>query len=131
MRISNIFGPLQPSNSLYGTLLRYDNESINLGAGNALRDMLYIDDFCNAISLILDSDIYGILNIGSGKSITNREFIIKISNVLNIPLGHLNFNDDHKDNVFMSDNFTLSIEKAKLLIGWEPLINLDNINKII
>ena len=117
-RIANVFGPNQPENTLYGTLLNYSNKPLYFGAGNALRDMLYIDDFCNAIFLILNSDLNGILNIGSGKSITNKNFIILLSELFKIPLNHLYFDPQKRDNIFMSENFTLSVDKAKSLLGW-------------
>lgn len=121
LRIANIYGPGQPSNSLYTTLLMYKNKPLSLGAGNALRDMLYIDDFCNALLLIIKSKINGILNIGSGISLTNREFVLKTSETLNIPLNHLCFNEDRRDNVFMSEDFTLNVEKAHKLLGWKAI----------
>jgi nucleoside-diphosphate-sugar epimerase len=120
LRIANVFGPNQPINSLYGTLLNYSNSPLNFGAGNALRDMLYIDDFCHAIFLILFSNLNGILNIGSGESITNKKFIMLLSNMLKIPSNQLYFDQKKRDNTFMNDNFTLSIEKAKSLLGWNP-----------
>ena len=119
LRIANVFGPNQPENSLYGTLLNYSNKPLYFGAGNALRDMLYIDDFCNAIFQILNSDINGILNIGSGVSITNKNFIVLLSKLFKIPSSHLYFDHQKRDNIFMSEKFTLSVEKAKSILGWE------------
>ena len=122
LRIANIYGPRQPLNSLYRTLLMYKNNPLSLGAGNALRDMLHIDDFCNAIFLILNSEISGILNIGSGISLTNKEFVLKMSKILNIPLNHLCFNEKKRDNEFMSNDFILSVDKAQELLGWKSSI---------
>lgn len=119
IRIANVYGPNQPENSLYGTLLNYSNKPLYFGAGNALRDMLYIDDFCNAIFLILNSDVSGILNIGTGTSITNKKFIILLSKLFKIPLNHIYFDQQKRDNIFMSEKFTLSVEKAKSILGWE------------
>lgn len=120
IRIANVYGPNQPTNSLYGTLLNFSNNPLYFGAGNALRDMLHIDDFCNAIYLILYSNLNGILNLGSGESITNKKFIILLSNLLKIPLNQLYFDQKKRDNIFMSENFTLSIEKAKSILDWNP-----------
>lgn len=123
LRISNVYGPTQPLNSLYGTILGYSNKPLNFGAGNAIRDMLYIDDLCDAIFRILNSDINGILNIGSGISLSNKEFILRLSAKLKIPVSQINFDNTKKDNIFMADDFTLSVSKAKTLLGWEAISN--------
>ncbi len=123
IRIANVYGPRQPSSSLYGTLLRYSGKPLYFGAGNALRDLLYIGDFCNAILHVLGSDLNGVLNIGSGISVTNKDFIIRVSESLKIPNSQLHFDHQKRDNIFMSDDFTLSIDKVKTLLGWSPDCN--------
>lgn len=125
LRISNIYGPNQAENTLYGTLLRYNNMPLNFGACNSIRDCLYIEDFCNAIEMVLKSNLNGILNLGLGKSISNEDFIYKIANKLNIPKNHLHFNKTLKETELMGTEYTLSIEKIRSLTGWEPKDNFN------
>lgn len=125
LRISNIYGPAQATNTLYGTLIRYNNKPLHFGACNSIRDCLYIEDFCNAMISILNSNLNGLLNIGLGKSISNEEFVYKIANKINIPQKDLQFNKTMKETELMGRDYMLSIEKIKSLTGWEPKDNFN------
>ncbi len=59
-------------------------EEINLTAGTQKRDLIYIDDVCRAILLLLDSDLMGFWNVplGCGEGIAVRlaiEYLYKLT----------------------------------------------------
>ena len=117
LRISNIYGEGQINTSLYGTLKSYylKQEKITLGACDAFRDMLDIEDFVKLFNLILKSNITGVLNVGSGKTQQNREFVLCVADNLEIPSSKINFDDSRCEIKLMSDNYQLSIMKLNKL----------------
>jgi nucleoside-diphosphate-sugar epimerase len=50
--------------------------------GNQIRDFLHIADVSDAFAAILDSEVIGIINIGSGKPVSIKELVMKIAQLL-------------------------------------------------
>lgn len=72
LRISNPYGPEQPSNKGQGVIAVFLNKIMEKkkieiwGDGSNVRDYIYIDDLMDACLKIVENDIQGIINIGSG-----------------------------------------------------------------
>ena len=64
-----------------------------------------------AIKIVLQSDIHDVINIGSGKSITNIEFIKNKCLEFKIPNTDIEFINKEVDHYYMSDDFSLCINK--------------------
>jgi nucleoside-diphosphate-sugar epimerase len=111
-------------NTLYGTLINYlsSNQSLKFGACNSQRDMLYISDFCHSIELIIKQTIplSGVLNIGSGHTRSNKDFILDFARKNNIPESVIHFDEGKIENNIMSEDYSLSIQKAKEILNWTP-----------
>ncbi len=87
LRLSNVYGKGMSQNKIFYDIYNQINSSnthIKLRNINVIKDYLYIDDFCDAIHLILDKPLKNtIINLGSGigeKSIDLIKIICKILN---------------------------------------------------
>lgn len=100
------------------------NQNIVLdGDGSQIRAWCYISDFINGISLALESDCVGeCFNIGNPYNvITIHELAQKIITVTNSKAQIIISNNSTPD-VFRR---TLRIDKARRLLGYEPVCSLD------
>tara|TARA_B100001248_G_scaffold233181_1_gene194540 strand:- start:712 stop:1638 length:927 start_codon:yes stop_codon:yes gene_type:complete len=95
-----------------------------VSSGNQVRDFCYIDDVVNAIFLSLTSKrcCGEIINIASGKPISIKKVVNVI--VKKIGLGRAKFGKIKLRN-FENMKLYANISKAKKLLKWKPLINLD------
>ena len=50
--------------------------------GNQVRDFLHVTDVAGAFVTLLDSDVNGIVNIGSGKAVSIKELVLQIAKSL-------------------------------------------------
>ena len=91
--------------------------------GNQLRDFCYVDDVINAIllSLTRPKALGEVFNVGSGKPVSVKFIINKISKI--IKQGKPQFN---KIPFRKNENLKLypSIKKIKKVLGWTPKTNL-------
>jgi UDP-glucose 4-epimerase len=89
LRIGNPFGPYQLRGVTIGSIARFVklhalNDKIHIwGDGRVLRDYLYIDDFCRALTRIVQSKDFpsGVYNMGSGSGRTLLEILNEIERV--------------------------------------------------
>ncbi|WP_171238989.1 NAD(P)-dependent oxidoreductase [Ruegeria sp. HKCCA5763] len=80
-RIFFVFGPGEPPGRLLGDLIT------NLKAGNPAdctdgvqqRDFLHVDDLARALSVLLNSDVSGPVNVASGAAIAVRDLISEVA----------------------------------------------------
>lgn len=79
--IFHLFGPYEPGNRLVPSvilsLLR--GERARCSHGRQIRDFLYVEDVASAFAAILNSDVEGRVNIGSGEPITIRTLVETIA----------------------------------------------------
>ena len=92
------------------------------GDANRLKDLLYIDDFSEALLLCLQNQkCYGeIINIGSGEGISLKEIAQKVKETFN-PECKIDFISQNKDDF----SFYLDIKKIHNITGWLPQIKLE------
>jgi nucleoside-diphosphate-sugar epimerase len=80
-----LFGPNEQAARLVASaitsLLR--RQPIRCTHGRQIRDFLYVKDVANAFVSLLNSDVTGPVNIGSGNPITLREIIVKVAEQMN------------------------------------------------
>ena len=78
-RIFFTFGPSEPPNRLVSSVIRalLSNTPALCSPGTQIRDFLYVEDVASAFMHLLDSDVTGAMNVGSGASRyrkRNREY---------------------------------------------------------
>lgn len=123
LRLSNIYGKNQPYKNNQGVIAHWinnakQNKDIEIwGNKFIIRDFLYIDDLTDAISLIIDKNISGLYNVGSGEGkslIELAKMIVEISEKnLKIIEKNMTRNFDVPYNV-------LNIDAFKNIAQWTP-----------
>lgn len=88
LRYFNIYGPQQSPDSDYAAAIpkfikiALAGKTLEIfGDGKATRDYVYVKDAVNAYILAAENDITGVINIGSGKTVTTNE-LAKLVNKL-------------------------------------------------
>ena len=89
-----------------------------------MRDYLHVEDVASALWAILQKNLSGITNIGSGVPVTNREVAIRIGNILGRPelvrFGDLPYRPG--DPMFVCADTRRLREQA----GWQPKYDLES-----
>jgi nucleoside-diphosphate-sugar epimerase len=126
LRFFLVYGPHQKSDRLVPQVINgcLSKKNFPVSKGNQLRDFCYVGDVVNAImlALIKKKALGEIFNVGSGKPISVKLMISKISKI--IKKGNPQFN---KIPFRKNENLKLypSINKIKRLLQWKPKTNLD------
>lgn len=86
LRLFNIFGPGEREYRLFPSLVHrlHHQQKVPLSVANQIRDFLYVDDACYAISrmlnaLVTKSNNCGIYNLASGRGVSVRDFALSIA----------------------------------------------------
>lgn len=82
MRYFNVYGPRQDPQSPYAGVISKFAEGLETGRGlrvfgdgSQTRDFIYVGDVARANALALQADVTGVLNVGTGTSVTLLELI--------------------------------------------------------
>ena len=124
-RIFFLFGPGEHQDRLVSFVIKslLNNKITPCSEGTQLRDFLYVEDVASAFVAILESDIEGPINIGSGKGVAIQSLVKMICEKM-----------DKQDLVRFGEISTSSIEPQKLVaditrltkeVKWLPKHNLN------
>lgn len=122
---ANMYGPydifdINRSHLVGALIYKFINATNNvnlLGTGVAKRDVIYVEDVCEAIKLCIKKGPFNqVINIGSNDSMTVKNLAHKISNIINFK-GNINWGDPSQDGTL---NKSLDCSKAKQLLNWTP-----------
>lgn len=124
-RIFYIYGPGENARrfvpDIINTMLR--NQPTRTTLGEQVRDYSHVEDVARALWAVAGSDLTGIVNIGSGAPVTNREIVLKIGALLQRPelvrFGDLPYR--------ASDPMFLCADVRRLCehTGWKPVYDID------
>ena len=131
-RLCNVYGPNDKKISKKKNAIQYmisllkNNEDINLyDNGEPIRDLMYIDDVCEAINLVLEKgECNQIYNIGSGIPIRIGEVIYIAKTKLNSKsrIQYIDTPEFHK--IVQPKDFWMDVSKLKSL-GFKPKVSLN------
>lgn len=81
------FGAHERPNRLVASVIRslLRNEPAPCSHGNQMRDFLYVEDLADALVALLDSDVIGSVNLGSGTPVAIKDLVTTIGQSLNRP----------------------------------------------
>jgi dTDP-glucose 4,6-dehydratase len=133
---SNNYGPYQFPEKLIPLFIINAIEGKPLpvyGDGKQIRDWLYVEDHCRALSLVVEKGRIGeTYNIGGGNQPTNLELIEMICNLLDEELPDSKF-VPHKSLIqYVTDRqghdrrYAIDIRKIQNELGWQPVENLES-----
>lgn len=124
-RIFFLYGPNENSNRVIPYVINQllKGEVAHVSHGNQIRDYLYVHDVANALANIIDSNVLGIINIGSGHPVKLKDIFMEIGEKLGksdlITFG--DFKTDEKEPyMIVADNKRLINE-----IGWKQHYSLE------
>ncbi len=83
-RIFYPYGPFEYPSRLVPSVIQalLNGEKAPCTHGNQIRDFLHVADVADAFVTLLDSEVNGIVNIGSGKPVSIKELVMKIAQIL-------------------------------------------------
>lgn len=124
-RCTNNYGPFQfPEKLIPKTIIRAKKElTIPLyGAGENVRDWIYVSDHCKAIEMLMNKGKKGeVYNISSGEEKTNIEVINTILNILDKNEDLIEFVEDRPGH-----DLRYSLDSSKMQrLGWKPNFNFE------
>jgi dTDP-glucose 4,6-dehydratase len=126
-RASNNYGPRQFPEKLIPLMISNalaDKPLPVYGDGMQVRDWLYVEDHCRALSALLDRGRLGeIYNIGGNRALPNVEVIRRILHVTGRPTSLMTCVQDRPGH---DRRYALSSEKLTAETGWRPLVEFDN-----
>ncbi|AST90647.1 MULTISPECIES: NAD-dependent epimerase/dehydratase family protein [Sutcliffiella] len=124
-RVFYVYGPGEHEKRLvpYVICSLLKEKVAKCSSGMQLLDYLYVEDVAEAFSHILEKDVSGEVNIGSGKPILLKDLIYKIGNMINKT--ELISLQDYKDDVPFTEMYVADNEKIKKNTGWEPKTSLE------
>jgi nucleoside-diphosphate-sugar epimerase len=86
-RVFFLYGPNEHPDRLVSSVIRallLDKEA-RCSHGKQIRDYLFVQDVADAIGSLLDSDVEGAVNIGSGQPIVLKDIVITLGRMLDRP----------------------------------------------
>jgi UDP-glucuronate 4-epimerase len=125
LRLFTVYGPygrMDMAPFLFMDAICTENPITIMGDGFAKRDFTFIQDVINGFILAIDKPFgYSVINIGSGATITIKEFI-KIIEAIVGKEAIICYERSHKADVVST---WADISKAKLLLNYQPLYSYD------
>jgi nucleoside-diphosphate-sugar epimerase len=124
-RIFFLYGQHEHPDRLVSYVIRsiLRREPVRCSHGEQIRDFLYIKDVAAAFIALLESDVCGPVNIGSGKPVALKELIYKIADRLDgrelIRLGDITASPDEPPRLLAA------IERLRNEVRWSPQYSLD------
>jgi len=120
-RCTNNFGPYQlPEKLIPKTIIRAlrDLPIPIYGSGKNIRDWIYVQDHCRAITSVLEKGNAGeIYNVSAGNEIANIEIAKKIVALLGKPESLITFVEDRPGH---DVRYSLDSSKLQSTLGWKP-----------
>ncbi|MBW6515635.1 MAG: dTDP-glucose 4,6-dehydratase [Candidatus Cloacimonetes bacterium] len=126
IRPTNIYGPFQFPEKLIPTVIGNilnEKDVPVFGDGQNLRDWIYIDDYCNAIDLVLHKGTPGeIYNISSGDERKNIDLIRMIMKMMTAEETRLEF---LKDRLGDESYPCINSDHFRAELDWKPKFSLE------
>lgn len=129
LALANVYGPRQDATgesgvvAIFGThLLRGEPCSI-FGDGKQTRDYVYVGDVANACIAAMEGGDGELINVGTGIETPLLDLYSAIADAAGTPDAEPVFEPPRKGDLLRS---ALDVQKAKIVLGWEPLIELED-----
>ncbi|MET3322608.1 UNVERIFIED_ORG: dTDP-glucose 4,6-dehydratase [Peribacillus simplex] len=125
-RCSNNFGPFQNMEKFIPTIVNRALRNLKIpvyGDGLQIRDWLFVEDHCKAISLILENGTWGeVYNIGGGNERKNIDVVKQILEIMGKPEHLIEFVEDRKGH---DRRYAIDSSKLQNELGWKQTSYFD------
>lgn len=124
-RVFYLFGPHETPGRLVASVIRslIHDKPAKCSAGDQKKDFLHVKDVADAFVNLLNSDIEGPVNIGSGHAVSVKDLVLEIADIMGkkrlVEIGALPSRENEKP-LIVADNRRLLNELA-----WTPGFNLN------
>lgn len=132
---SNNYGPYQHPEKLIPLMISkalVGQEMPIYGAGDNIRDWLYVDDHARALLSIVNEGRPGeVYNVGGGNELTNLEVVGRICSILNEEAPRPGGQDYRDQMTFVQDRpghdkrYAIDAAKIRKELGWRPAESFD------
>ena len=126
VRCSNNFGPYQYPEKVipYFISLALNDKKVPVyGDGLNVRDWIYVNDFCSAITLVLEKGKTGeVYNVGSDCELTNLELTKKVLKRLGKPESLISYVEDRLGH---DRRYAMDSTKIQKELGWKKKYNFE------
>ena len=126
LRLYLVYGPKQDENRVVPITIKnaIKDNNFDCSSGSQYRDFLYVDDLLEALLKTLKNKNSSgeIFNIGSGKPIKVKNLILKICKIIGHGKPEFGVIKLRKDEI---KKLYPSILKAKKILGWKPMVNIN------
>lgn len=123
-RCTNNYGPYQfPEKLIPKTIIRTLRglQVPVYGRGQNIRDWIYVQDFCQALDLLLNKGRNGeIYNVSTGNELTNTDIVKMILNLMDKPEDTITYVEDRPGHDL---RYSLNSSKLRKELGWNPKHN--------
>ncbi len=131
VRLTNIYGPRHQMKRDYGIVNYFIKQALSrepitvMGSGKILRDFLYVEDACDALTECAKSKSTNgeILNIGTGKGISFIDMASQIRNLTGADIKLIEF-PEYKKQLEPGD-FVADDRKIKSMVGWKSKTKIE------
>lgn len=125
-RCSNNFGPFQNIEKFIPTIVynAFHNYKIPVyGDGLQIRDWLFVEDHCKALSLILEKGTWGeVYNIGGGNERKNIDVVKQILEIMGKTENLIEYVEDRKGH---DRRYAIDSSKLQNELGWQQTASFD------
>ena len=125
-RCTNNYGPRQYAEKLIPKIIILANQNKKIpiyGTGKNIRDWIYVDDHCDAVSLALFKGKRGeSYNISANNEIDNITIVKKILNIMDKSEDLIEFVEDRPGHDF---RYSMSSEKISNELNWKTKLNFN------
>jgi len=125
-RCSNNYGPYQHPEKLIPLCITNALENCAIpvyGDGQNVRDWIYVEDHCSALTLVVEKGISGeIYNVGGGNEVSNIALVRSILGLLGKDEGLVKYVDDRPGH---DRRYSVDSSKTRNNLGWEPLVDFN------
>ena len=127
LRCTNNFGPFQfPEKFIPKSIIRsaLDMQVPVYGDGSQVRDWIYVEDFCDAISRVIElGSNGGVYNVSAGNELPNLQVVKKILGFLKKSTDLIHFVEDRPGHDL---RYSLDSHLIREKLGWEPHLTFED-----
>ena len=125
-RCTNNYGPRQFPEKLIPKVIILAEQGKKIpvyGTGKNIRDWIFVDDHCNAITkVLLDGKSNSSYNISASNEVDNITIIKKILEIMDKPIDSIEFVNDRPGHDF---RYSLDSTKTQKELKWSPKVSID------
>ena len=84
LRLFNVYGENQPKDFFIPDMINKVKKKQKITIDKSVRDFIHVDEVSNIINFVIKKNIFSIVNAGSGKGLSLKYIISKISKKINM-----------------------------------------------